>query len=128
MDVRLWLEAYRSAWEEADAGAAAALFDESGSYRSNIFEEPYRGREGVRRYWAEVTRSQANVRVRMGEPYVDGNRVAAEFWTTMLVDGAETTLPGCLLLHFNEAGLCRSLHEYWHFESGFHEPPPEWGT
>jgi hypothetical protein len=37
---------------------------------------------------------QSQVGVRMGRPFVDGNRVAAEFWTTMLVDGAETTLPG----------------------------------
>jgi hypothetical protein len=128
MDVRSWLEAYRVAWEEADAEAAAALFDEDSTYRANIFEEPYRGRDGVRTYWTEVTRSQANVRVRMGEPFGHGDRVAAEFWTTMLVDGAETTLPGCLLLHFDKDGLCRSLHEYWHFEPGFHEPPPEWGT
>jgi hypothetical protein len=64
----------------------------------------------------------------MGCPFTDGDRVAAEFWTTMLVDGTETTLPGCLLLRFGEDGLCRSLREYWHFEPGLLEPPPEWGT
>lgn len=128
MDVGSWLEAYRRAWEERDAGAAAALFEETGTYRSNIFEAPYEGRDGVHSYWEEVTRSQADVRVRMGRPFVDGNRVAAEFWTTMLVDGAETTLPGCLLLEFGDDGLCRSLREYWHFESGLREPPLEWGA
>ncbi|HEX6331310.1 MAG TPA: nuclear transport factor 2 family protein [Actinomycetota bacterium] len=128
MDIGTWLEAYRRAWEDKDAEAAAALFDGKSTYRSNIFEAPYEGPDGVRLYWHDVTRSQADVRVRMGRPYVDGNRVAAEFWTTMLVDGAETTLPGCLLLHFGDNGLCVSLHEYWHFQPGVHEPPPEWGT
>jgi hypothetical protein len=128
MDAQTWLEAYRRAWEEADADAAAALFDERATYRSNIFQAPHEGREGVRRYWLNVTRTQENVRVLMGRPFVDGNRVAAEFWTTMLVDGAETTLPGCLLLDFGEEGLCVALREYWHFEPGLLEPPDEWGT
>jgi predicted SnoaL-like aldol condensation-catalyzing enzyme len=128
MDVRSWLDAYRRAWEEADAEAAAALFADGATYRSNIFEAPYEGRDGVRRYWHEVTPSQSEVHVRMGTPFVEGDRVAAEFWTTMRVGGAETTLPGCLLLRFDEDGLCRSLREYWHVEPGRREPPPEWGS
>ena len=128
MDVRTWLEAYRRAWEEADADAAAALFDQDATYRSNIFEVPHVGREGVRRYWQDVTASQQDVRVAIGRPFGDGDRVAAEFWTTMRVEGAETTLAGCLLLHFGEDGLCLDLREYWFFEQGRLDPPPEWGT
>jgi ketosteroid isomerase-like protein len=128
MDVRSWLEAYRRAWEAKDADAAAALFDEDATYRSNIFQAPHEGRDGVRRYWQDVTRSQEDVRVRIGEPFGNGDRVAAEFWTTMRVDGEDVTLPGCLLLHFGDDGLCVTLHEYWHFEPGLSEPPPEWGT
>jgi hypothetical protein len=127
MDVGSWLEAYRRAWEEADADAAAALFDEGGTYRSNIFEDPYEGRDGVRRYWQEVTSTQEDVRVRMGRPFTDGDRVAAEFWTTMRNDGAQITLPGCLLLRFGDDGLCLALREYWHVEQGTREPPPGWG-
>jgi hypothetical protein len=127
MDVGSWLEAYRHAWEEADADAAAALFTEHGTYRSNIFQEPYEGRDGVRRYWEEATATQEDVRVVMGRPFADGDRVAAEFWTTMRNDGADITLPGCLLLRFDEDGLCSTLREYWHVEEGRREPPPGWG-
>jgi predicted SnoaL-like aldol condensation-catalyzing enzyme len=127
MDVGSWLNAYRRAWEERDAEAAAALFDEQATYRSNIFEVPYEGREGVRRYWRDVTRTQEDVRVLMGRPFADGDRVAAEFWTTMRNDGADVTLPGCLLLRFGENGLCLALREYWHIEPGRLEPPPGWG-
>jgi len=127
MDVRSWLEAYRIAWEQADAEAAGALFDERATYRASIFEEPFLGREGVRRYWQDVTRTQEDVRVRIGRPFTDGDRVAAEFWTTMRNAGADVTLPGCLLLRFGEDGLCLSLREYWHYQPGSFEPPPGWG-
>ena len=128
MDAGSWLEAYRVAWERADASAAAALFAEASTYRSNIFEEPYRGREGVRDYWESVTATQSDVSVRIGRPFVDGDRVTAEFWTTMRSDGADATLTGCMLLRFDGAGLCRSLREYWHFQPGIAEPPEGWGT
>jgi SnoaL-like domain len=128
MDVAAWLEAYRVAWEAKDADAAAMLFAEGSTYRSNIFEEPYEGPDGVRRYWLDVTATQEDVRVLIGRPFIDGDRVAAEFWTTMRNDGVDVTLPGCLLLRFGEDGRCRSLHEYWHFQPGRFEPPPEWGT
>jgi hypothetical protein len=127
MDVASWLDAYRRAWEDKDAEAAAALFDEQATYRSNIFEDPYVGRDGVRRYWNEVTRTQEDVRVVMGRPFVDGDRVAAEFWTTMVGDGADVTLPGCLLLRFGTDGLCLALREYWPVEARRLEPPPGWG-
>lgn len=123
-----WIEAYRRAWEERDAEAAAALFASDATYRSNIFEEPHQGRDGVRAYWESVTSTQSEVRVRMGRPFVDADRVAVEFWTNMKVDGDDVTLPGCLLLDFDAEGQCRRLREYWHFEPGTAEPPSEWGT
>ena len=116
------------AWEGADADAAAALFAEDGTYRSNIFEEPFRGRDGVRTYWSGVTASQSDVTVRMGAPFADGDRVAAEFWTNMRVDGEDVTLPGCLLMTFDDEGRCTSLREYWHYQPGRFDPPDGWGT
>lgn len=127
MDVGSWLEGYRVAWERKDTDAAAALFTEDATYRANIFEEPYEGRDGVRRYWQQVTSTQEDVRVRIGTPFVDGDRVAAEFWTTMRNAGDEITLPGCLLLHFGDDGLCRALREYWHIQPGRVDPPAGWG-
>lgn len=81
----------------------------------------------MREYWSSVTQTQEDVRVLMGRPFTDGDRVAAEFWTTMRSDGADITLPGCLPLHFGQDGLCRALREYWHVEQGRLDPPPGWG-
>ena len=122
-----WVEGYRLAWENRDAPAAAALFTPDATYRSNIFEDVHTGRDGVKAYWESATDSQSDVRVRMGRPFVDGSRVSVEFWTNMKVEQEEVTLPGCLLLDFDDTGLCRSLREYWHFAPGRLEPPVGWG-
>jgi hypothetical protein len=122
-----WIERYRVAWEMRDADAAAALFTPDATYRSNIFEEPSRGQTGVRAYWTEVTAAQSEVQVQMGRPFVDGRRVAVEFWTNMKGDGADVTVPGCLLLDFDETWSCSRLREYWLFEPARRDPPPEWG-
>jgi hypothetical protein len=63
----------------------------------------------------------------MGRPFVDGLRVAVEFWATMKYDGAETTLPGCLLLDFDDNWQCRALREYWLTAEGLVDPPTVWG-
>lgn len=127
--VRRWVEAYAQAWEDMDADAAAALFSEDATYRSLIFDEPNRGRDGIRAYWLRATSDQADVDVTMGDPLVDGDRVAVEWWTTMLdtSEDEDLTLPGVLLLRFGPDGLCRSLREYWAFEPGRHEPFEGWG-
>ena len=46
----------------------------------------------------------------------------------MKVEGADVTLPGCLLLDLDQDWLCSNLREYWHFEPGAYEPPDGWGT
>ena len=122
-----WVEGYRLAWENRDAEAVTALFTPDGTYRSNIFEAAHQGQDGVKAYWESVTSSQSDVRVRMGRPFVDGSRVSVEFWTNMKVDQEEVTLPGCLLLDFDDNWLCRGLREYWHFAPGSMEPPVGWG-
>jgi hypothetical protein len=127
IDVETWVETYRRAWEEADDELVAGLFSEDATYRSNIFEEPHLGRAGIGEYWRTVTSTQREVSVRMGRPIVDGDRAAVEWWTTMESDGSEITLPGCLLLRFDEDGRCVSLHEHWEWAEGTRRPPPEWG-
>jgi AraC-like DNA-binding protein/nuclear transport factor 2 (NTF2) superfamily protein len=107
MTVDEWVESYRQAWIRRDPEAAAALFTEDATYREDILQEPNTGRSGIVDYWTRVTAAQSEVQVRMGKPFVDGNRVAVEFWTNMLVDGDPATIPGILLLDFTDEGLCR---------------------
>ena len=85
---------------------------------------------GRAQYWSDVTASQDQVHVRIGDPIVapDARRAAAEFWVTMLNGGAEVTLTGILFLRFADDGRCEELREAWHFAPGHADPPPTWGT
>jgi hypothetical protein len=65
-----------------------------------------------------VTSQQRDATVTMGRPFVDGSRVAVEWWTTMVSEGEEVTLPGCLLLQLEPDGRCSDLREYWNFAPG----------
>jgi len=129
MQLADWIEGYRRAWVERDPEAAAGLFTEDASYRSSPFRErPNLGREGVLAYWTRATGSQEDVEVEMGEPLVDGDHVAVEWWTRMRSDGEDVTLVGCLLLRFAPDGRCEDLREYWNVESGRLPPHEGWGS
>lgn len=79
-------------------------------------------------YWRRAVGSQREIRVRMGTPIVEGNRVAVEWWTTALDDDQPATICGCLLLQFGSDGRCRDLREYWNREDDRSAPFPGWGT
>lgn len=113
MTVEEWARRYGRAWEDGDEDAIAALFTHDAVYRSAPFRKPYRGEVEIRAYWKGGAGTQQEVRVRMGRPFVDGQRAAVEWWTTMVdPDDGEVTLPGCLLLRFAPDGRCSELREY----------------
>jgi ketosteroid isomerase-like protein len=128
MDLADWTRGYQRAWEGSDAALVLTLFTEDANYRSNPFEAPHVGHDGIRAYWEAVTSQQRDARVVMGQPFVDGDRVAVEWWTTMVSGGEEVTLPGCLLLRFEADGRCSDLREYWNVTGGRLEPFDGWGT
>lgn len=128
MTPKQWLDAYAKAWVERDPAAAAALFTEDATYAEQPYQDAFAGREGVRSYWARVTATQGNVKIRYGTPVTAGNRTAVEWWTTLENGGTPVTLAGAFILTFDASGLCRSLREYWQFTEGTKEPLPGWGV
>ena len=129
MTVQEWVDAYRRAWRDGDPDGAAALFTDGCLYRDHPTGEAYRGREGVRSYWENVTSTQDDPDVRMGEPIAsaDNRRAAVEFWVRMRNSEQEVTVIGILFLRFADDGRCEELRETWHFETGDHAPPDDWG-
>ena len=123
-----WLAAYRDAWLQRDADAAAVLFTEDATYAEQPYQDAFAGPAAVREYWARVTATQSNIEMRYGTPISVGNRTAVEWWTTLVNDGAPITLAGAFILTFEASGRCRSLREYWQFTAGTHEPKPGWGS
>lgn len=127
MDLPDWIRGYATAWETADEELLLSLFTEEATYRSSPFREPHHGHDEIRAYWRRAAGGQRETRVRMGAPFIGGERVAVEWWTTMVEDGERLTLAGCLLLRFAHDGRCAELREYWNLESGHREPFPGWG-
>lgn len=128
MSVREWIEAYGRAWRERDVDGIVPLFTEDAVYRSSPFRPPHQGHEGVRSYWEQATSTQQDLDLRFGEPVVEGNRAAVEWWAVMRDEGEEVTLPGILVLRFAPDGRCEELRECWHLERGRREPPAGWGS
>lgn len=127
-DLEGWIDNYRRAWESGDEELVVGLFTEDASYRSSPFREPHRGHDEIREYWRRGAGAQRETSVRMGHPFVDGRRVAVEWWTTMIDEGREVTLPGCLLLRLEADGRCSDLREYWAVEPGRRAPFAGWGS
>jgi uncharacterized protein (TIGR02246 family) len=123
-----WVEDYATAWREADADTVAQLFTEDAVYRSSPLRPPTVGRKAIRAYWQEACSSQENMQLSFGRPIVEGNRVAVEWWATMLDAGTPFTLPGALILRFSPGGRCQELREYWHSDNSRVDPPEGWGA
>jgi predicted SnoaL-like aldol condensation-catalyzing enzyme len=123
-----WLEAYRQAWQQRDADAAAALFTENATYTEQPYQAAFEGRQGVHDYWARVTATQSEVEMQFGKPLSNGNRTAVEWWTTLENGGHAITLAGSFMLEFDDSGLCSCLREYWHFAEGTQQPWSGWGS
>jgi len=104
------------------------LFTEDATYREQPFEAPFVGRAAVREYWARVTASQTSVELRYGQPLIDGNRLAVEWWANLQTTDGPLTLAGEFLLRFAVNGECIELREYWLLTPSRVEPPPGWGA
>lgn len=111
-----WLDGYGQAWENRNPEAAAALFNESGSYQVTPFLEPMRGRKAIFEYWSEVARTEENIKFAY-EVLVAKTELNIARWSASFVivpQGLQTQLDGIFLISLDEEGRCRSLREWWH--------------
>lgn len=123
---RAWLDLLGEAWRNRDPKAAAELFTVDAVYHSHPFESPLLGRIEITDYWASATSNQSGIEVTFGNPLVDGDRVAVEWWSVMHESGRPTTDAGGLFLTF-ENGRCSELREYWNLTEGAVTVPEGWG-
>jgi len=82
----------------------------------------------VRKYveWA-FSDEQPGGDVRFGEPLVDGDRAAVEWWAAVTANEEPQTLAGVSLLRFDEEGLVAEQHDVWGSEPGHREPHAAFG-
>lgn len=108
-----WMEAYKVAWEQLDAVAAANLFAEDGVYAWGPFEEPMRGRDAIRARWAEVTAAQSEVEFGYESLGVVEAGGVARWWCSFNVGTLRIDLNGIFLVVLTDEGLCSDFREWW---------------
>jgi SnoaL-like domain len=115
-DLDRWLQAYGQAWIDRDPEAAVRLFAEDVTYHETPFDEPARGIDGVRRYWAENTDVQREIVFRYEILALEGSRGIARWWAEYVrpATRVRARLDGILVLEFAPDGRCRRLEEWWH--------------
>jgi len=123
-EVERWIARYEEAWRGGDTDAATALFTEDCLFRSHPFREPEDAREYTRRVFAD----EEEVEPRFGEPVVEGDRAAVEYWAPMREDGFDLTLAGCIAFRLAADGRCAELRDLWVTAPGRLEPPEDWGS
>jgi uncharacterized protein (TIGR02246 family) len=111
-----WLSSYKQAWEQRDAGRAAALFTPDARYQEMPFDAPKMGREGIREYWTTVTADQRDIEFKSQVVAINGRTGVARWSATLksAANGARIDLDGAFILTFAADGLCSELREWWH--------------
>lgn len=115
---------YGETWEAWDIDGFVKLFGEAVSYVAHP-DEIVEGSTALRTYVEGERKAQGDVRVRMGRPLVEGDRVMAEFWVTAEEDAS---IAGCLIAHLDPQGVCIAFREYWFDLDGRREAFEGWGT
>ena len=70
-----WLRGYKSAWEQRDPQAAAALFTDDAEYYWTPFDPPHRGKDGIAAVEAACMEPYAAMVLDLGLPRLDGFQV-----------------------------------------------------
>lgn len=120
---RRWAHAWHDAWERLDPEPIVACYAADATLSTEPFREPYRGRDGVRSYVSAVFAEEADVRVWMSQPIVEGDRASVSWWASLREDGAEVTLAGTSVLRFDADGLVVAQWDAWNRRSDRSEPP-----
>jgi SnoaL-like protein len=122
-----FVESYGRTWESWDFSGFVDLFSDGIVYVAHAMEETVVGREALASYIRKEADEQGQASVRMGNPVIDGDRVAAEFWVTRTSGGEDWTTAGCFIARLGPDGRCEFFREYW-FDAGGHMSAYEgWG-
>jgi SnoaL-like domain len=112
---RAWVEGWTKGWEAGDAEAIGCLYAADAVFRSHPFREPERS---ARDYALRAFADEELVECRFGEPVVDGDRAAVEYWAILSAEGDEETLAGIALIRFGDDGLVVEQRDYWSMQPG----------
>ncbi|GLY15491.1 hypothetical protein Kisp01_25060 [Kineosporia sp. NBRC 101677] len=138
-----WIDRYAAAWRERSPQDVVQLFTPDALYYFSPTAPPRRGREEIAAHWKTATDSFEELTLRFGTPISEGALTSVEMWATMRDPAWHErrtgtapgpgedwlTFPGCLVLRFDETGLCVEHREYYNTVFGMRvDPPAGWGA
>ena len=117
---RRWADTWERAWPAADVAAIACLYAADAVF----FSHPFRERQTPTEYVEWAFGDQAEAECRFGEPVVEGNRAAVDWWGVITTrDGSVQTVAGTSLLRFDDEGLVVEQRDAWNERDGRCELP-----
>ena len=122
-----FVSAYGRSWDNWDVPGLVDLFSDEVVYVAHATQETVVGRAALTTYMHKEAAEQGEVSVRMGNPVIDGGRVAAEFWVTAAYGGSDTTIAGCFIARLRPEGRCTHFREYWFEVEGHTGAYAGWG-
>ena len=80
----------------------------------------------MRDYLHANLEAEAELHCAFGEPIVDGDRAAVEWWGSWVEDGETLTMAGVSVLRFDTSCLVIDHRDYWYQQPGRSGPYPGW--
>jgi hypothetical protein len=125
--VDAWLERFREAWEDGDAGDwIEGAFTEDAVLRHHPLRAPSIGHDGIRGHLRRAAAILGDAEIRMARPLVDGDRVSVEWWAQTTDGTHDVTMVGSLFVRFAADGRVRELRRYGDMQPGAYEPHAGW--
>ncbi|MFL6029790.1 MAG: nuclear transport factor 2 family protein [Gaiellaceae bacterium] len=119
-----WIDAWTRAWRALDAELLAPVYTAETVHRSHPFREPGNPIEYARWAFAE---EEGEPEVWMGDPVVDRDRAAIEWWAVVVDSGKQVSLAGTSIVRFDEQGRALEQTDYWGTTDGRVAPWEGWG-
>jgi hypothetical protein len=110
---RTWAATWSTSWPRKDKGAIAALYADSATYRALAFREPRSGIAGVNGYLEVVFGEEDEIECWFGDPIVDGDRAAVQWWASWVEEAQAVTMAGVTILRFDDEGKVSEHRDYW---------------
>jgi ketosteroid isomerase-like protein len=121
---RAWIDAWTRAWRAGDPAPLAAVYADDVRFRS----EPFRELQEPRAYAEWAFSEQDEAECWFGEPIVQGDRAAVEYWGIVRYRGNDETIVGTAVLRFGADGRVVAQRDTWNAKPGRFEPPEGWGS
>jgi hypothetical protein len=122
--IESWLERYRLAWEQGDAGDWIEwAFTEDAVFRHHPLRPPSCGHDEIRLHLRRQAAILGDAEVRFGRPVIGGATASVEWWSTATDGTHEVTTAGALFVRFAPDGRVAELRRYGEMAPGIHRGP-----